>query len=171
MASHDWIKRYSIRNEVPGPLFLDAANIVYLYESTDVLQEESRYMVPIHRQASIHNRCLHFCPSSCLPLSFAAALRCHPFELKLNLHPRRYHYDTVEHSERKPRVNVPSCVGYLVCFGTRSVVLCMSRVVEIVQDAAGVFNTGGKDNGGIGGNKGYIYSSPCDSIHIQRVVG
>jgi len=28
-----------------------------------------------------------------------------------------------------------------VCFGTRVVVLCKSRDVEIVQDAGGVFNT------------------------------
>jgi len=43
-------------------------------------------------------------------------------------------------AERKPKVNVLSCVGYRVCFGTRSVVLCKSRDVEIVQDAGGVFN-------------------------------
>jgi len=49
----------------------------------------------------------------------------------MNLHPRRYHYDTVERSERKPRVNVQSCVGYRVCFGTRGIVLCKSRDVEI----------------------------------------
>ena len=58
----------------------------------------------------------------------------------MNLHRRRWHYDTVEHSGRKPKVNVLSCVGYRVCFGTRSVVLCKSRDVEIVQDAGGVFN-------------------------------
>jgi acyl-homoserine lactone acylase PvdQ len=50
-------------------------------------------------------------------------------------------------------------------------VLCTSRDVEIVQDAAGVFNIGGKDNGGVGGKKGYIYSSSCDLIHILRFVG
>jgi len=36
-------------------------------------------------------------------------------------------------------VNVQSCVGYRVCLGTRGVVLCKSRDVEIVQDADGVF--------------------------------
>jgi hypothetical protein len=34
--------------------------------------------------------------------------------------------------------------------------------VEKVEDAGGVFNTGGKENGGEGGKKGYIYSSSCD---------
>jgi len=65
-------------------------------------------------------------------------------------------------------VNLQSRAGYRVCFGTRDVVLCKSRDVEKVQDAAGVFNTGGKDNGGVGGQKGYIYSSSCDLIHILR---
>ena len=37
-------------------------------------------------------------------------------------------------------MNVQSCVGYRVCFGTRGVVLCKLRDVEIVQDAGGVFN-------------------------------
>jgi len=44
-----------------------------------------------------------------------------------------------------------------VCFGKRGVVLCKSRDVEIIQDAAGVFNTGGKENGGFVMKKGYIY--------------
>jgi hypothetical protein len=34
--------------------------------------------------------------------------------------------------------------------------------------AAGGFNTGGTDNGGVGGKKGYIYSSSRDLIHILR---
>ena len=38
-------------------------------------------------------------------------------------------------------------------FGTRGVILCMSRDVEIVQDAGSVFNTGRKENGGVGGKK------------------
>jgi len=61
----------------------------------------------------------------------------------MNLHPSSYHYDAVEHSGRKPRGNVPSRVGYRVCFGMRGVVLCKLHDVEIVQDAGGVFNTGG----------------------------
>jgi hypothetical protein len=61
-------------------------------------------------------------------------------------------------------VNVQSCDGYRVCFGTRGVVLCKSRDVELVQDAAGVFNTGGKDNGGVGRTNGYIYSSSGDFL-------
>jgi len=43
--------------------------------------------------------------------------------------------------------------------------------VERVEDAGGVTNTGGKENGGEGGKKGYIYSSSCDLIHILRFVG
>ena len=48
-------------------------------------------------------------------------------------------------------MNVQSCVGYWVCFGTRGVVLCKSCDVKIVQDAGSVFDTGRKDNGGVGG--------------------
>jgi hypothetical protein len=51
-----------------------------------------------------------------------------------------------------------------VCFGTRGVVLCKSRDVEIVQNAASVFNTRGKDNGGVGKKKGYMYSSSGDFL-------
>jgi hypothetical protein len=36
--------------------------------------------------------------------------------------------------------------------------------------AGGVIDKGGKDNGGVGGKKGYIYSSSCDLIHILRFV-
>jgi len=89
----------------------------------------------------------------------------------MNLHPRREHYDTVERSGRKPRVNVQSCVGDRVHFGTRGVVLCKSLDVEIVQDAGSVFNMGGKENRGVGRKKGYIYSGSCDLVHILRFVG
>jgi hypothetical protein len=61
-------------------------------------------------------------------------------------------------------VNIPSSVGFWVCFGTRGVVLGKSRDVEIVQDAAGVFITGGKDNGGVDGKKGSIYLSSSDFL-------
>jgi hypothetical protein len=40
--------------EVPCPLVLDDANIVYPYESTDVFRDEFHYAVPIQRQVSIH---------------------------------------------------------------------------------------------------------------------
>ena len=131
MPSRDWIKKDYIIKEDPGSLILDATNFVYPYESTDLLRDESLYMVPIQPQASIYNRCRHFCPGSFLPLSFAAALWCHGCELQMNLHPRHQHYDTVESSERKPRVDLQSCVGYQVCFGTRGVGLCKSHDVEI----------------------------------------
>jgi len=77
----------------------------------------------------------------------------------MNLHPKRLHYDTVACSGRKPGGNVQSCVGYQVCFRTRGIVVCQSRDVEIVQNAGGVFYTGGRENEGIGGKKGYIYLS------------
>jgi len=41
VASHDWIKKDFIIKEVPGPLILDAAHIVYPCESTDVFRDES----------------------------------------------------------------------------------------------------------------------------------
>jgi hypothetical protein len=56
-----------------------------------------------------------------------------------------------------------------VCFGTRGVVLCKSRVVERFQDPGGVFNRGGKQNGGEGGKMGYIYSSSGDVL-VQLVL-
>jgi len=67
-------------------------------------------------------------------------------------------------------VNVQSCVGYWVCFGTRGIVLCKSRDVRIVQDAGGEINTGRKEDEGVGGKKGYIYLSSCDLIHILRLL-
>jgi hypothetical protein len=48
----------------------------------------------------------------------------------------------------------------------KGVVLCKSRDVEIVRDAAGELNTGGKDNGCVGGKTGYIYSTSGD-IFVQ----
>jgi len=43
--------------------------------------------------------------------------------------------------------------------------------VERVQDAGGVLNMVGKENGGKEGKKGYINSSSCDLIHILCFVG
>jgi hypothetical protein len=34
-----------------------------------------------------------------------------------------------------------------------------------------LFNTGGKENRGVGGKKGSIYSSPCDLVLILCFVG
>jgi len=89
----------------------------------------------------------------------------------MNLHQRRQHYDTVECSGRKPRVNVQCCAGYRMCFAMRGIVLCKSCDVDIVQDAGSVNNTGRKENGGVGRKKGYIYSCSCDLISILRIVG
>ena len=44
-----------------------------------------------------------------------------------------------------------------------------SRDVKIVQDAGGVFNRIGNENEGVGGMKGYIYSSSCDFlVQLER---
>jgi len=43
--------------------------------------------------------------------------------------------------------------------------------VEAVENAGGVLNTGGQENGGGGSKKGYTYSSSCDLIDILRLVG
>jgi len=74
LASPDRIKKDYIITEVQCSLILDAANIVYPYESTDVFRDESPYTVQIQRQESIYNWCRHGCPSSCLPLPVVAAL-------------------------------------------------------------------------------------------------
>jgi hypothetical protein len=47
--------------------------------------------------------------------------------------------------------------------------LYKSHDVDGVEDTGGVFNMGGKGNGGIGGMKGYVYSSLC-SIFVQLVL-
>jgi len=39
-------------------------------------------------------------------------------------------------------------------FWNESRCLCKSRDIEIVQDAGGVYHTGGKEKGGVGGKKG-----------------
>jgi hypothetical protein len=44
------------------------------------------------------------------------------------------------------------------------VVVCKSHYCEIVQDSGGEFNNGGNENGGVGGKKGYAYSSFCDFL-------
>jgi len=143
VATQDWIRKDYIIKDVQCPLFLDGTNIVYPYESMDVFRDEFLDTVPIQWLASIHTRCRHFDPSSCLPLSSAVALRCSHQELNLNLHLRPQHYDTVACSGRESKRNLQSGVGYRVCFRTWGVVLCKSRDVEIVQDACGVFNIGG----------------------------
>lgn len=38
-----------------------------------------------------------------------------------------------------------------MCVGRRGVVGCKTCHVEIFQDAGGVFNMGGNENGGVGG--------------------
>ena len=47
VASGDWMKKDHPMKEIPGPLILNAANIVYPYESMDGFRHESLYTVPI----------------------------------------------------------------------------------------------------------------------------
>jgi len=62
-------------------------------------------------------------------------------------------------------------VSYKVSFGTRGVVLGKSRDVQIVQDGGGGYDPGGKEKGGVGGKKGYIYSSSGNfSVQLVRYV-
>jgi hypothetical protein len=75
----------------------------------------------------------------------------------------------VECSRRKRRGNVQSGVGFRVCVGMKGIDLSQSDVVETIQDADSVFNTGGKQNGGEGMKMGYIYLSSCD-FFIQLVL-
>ena len=102
--------------------------------------DKSLYTVQIQRQESMDSQSPHFCPSSCVPLRFAAAQRSDRCELKINLHPRCLQYDTIECSGRMRRVNLQRCVGYRVCFGTRGIVLYNSCAIEIVQAAGIMFN-------------------------------
>ena len=55
-----------------------------------------------------------------------------------------------------------------MCFGTRGVVLGKSRDVVRVQDPGVVYNMGGKGKGGVGGKRGYIYSS-SGAFLVQHV--
>jgi len=89
VATHDCIKKDYIIKVVQWALTRDAATIINPYESTTVFWDESLYTVPIQQQVSIYNLCLHFCPGSCLLLSFVVSLWCHRCKLKPNLHPRR----------------------------------------------------------------------------------
>lgn len=72
----------------------------------------------------------------------------------MNLHPRLSHYNSVACSRWKPRGYIHSCVGCQMSFGTRGIVLYKSCNVERLQDAGGVINTRGKQNGGVGGRRG-----------------
>jgi len=47
----------------------------------------------------------------------------------------------------------------------------MLAVCLIQEEKRMKVSMGRKENGGVGGMKGYIYSSSCDLIHILRVVG
>jgi len=57
-----------------------------------------------------------------------------------------------------PRWNIERFEGNHVCFEMRGVGLNKLHNVEIVQDDGGELNTEGKEKGGVGGKKGYIYT-------------
>jgi len=44
-------------------------------------------------------------------------------------------------------------------------------MLTVCLNAGGVFNTEGKENQGVGGKKGYIYSGSCDLVHVLCFVG
>ena len=69
VTTRDGIKIADIVKQVQCPLILIAANFVYPHQATDVFNYESLHTISIQQTASIYNRCQHFCPSSCLPLS------------------------------------------------------------------------------------------------------
>ena len=158
VASRDWIKTNYVINNVPCHLILDARNIVYAYESTNVFRGEFLYTVTMRWQVSICIYSWHICPSWYLPLSFVAALVCHRCKLKMNLHARWYCYNTDAYCRRKPRGNLQSCGGYSVCFGIKCIVLCQSHGVANIQNGGGVITMWGKAKRGVGWKKGYIYS-------------
>jgi len=137
--------------------WMTSTPFVYQDKSMHVFSNESLSMVSTQPQASIYNWCCHFWAFSCLPHSFAAASWCHRCDLKMNLHLRHSHYDSAACSGWKPRGNLQYCVGCQVCLETRGIVLYKSPDVEGLQDAGSVFNTGGKQNGGLGGRRD-IYS-------------
>jgi hypothetical protein len=55
LASCDRIKKDYIIKEVPGHPMLEAASIVYPYESTDEFRDESLYIFPIQHAVPIYN--------------------------------------------------------------------------------------------------------------------
>jgi len=44
-------------------------------------------------------------------------------------------------------------------------------MLAVCLTVRGVFNTGRKENRGVGGETGYIYSGSCDLVHILSFVG
>jgi hypothetical protein len=61
---------------------------------------------------------------------------------------------------------MPNCVGYVVCITARGVILCKTRDVDGIEDTRSEVNPGRRENGGVDGKKGYLYSSSRNLIHI-----
>jgi hypothetical protein len=61
---------------------------------------------------------------------------------------------------------MPNFVGYVVCFTGRGVILYKTRDVDGIDDTGSEVNPGGRENGGVDGKKGYLYSSSRNLIHI-----
>jgi hypothetical protein len=132
VVSRDWIKKDYILKQVPCPLIVDTTKNEYPYQSTDVFFIESPDKFLIKRQGPIYSRCRHLCP--CCPPTFAASLWFQRCEMKINMTPKNYNYNTVACSGRKARRKVreySSCVGNWVYFGRRGIGMCKSRDVEV----------------------------------------
>lgn len=169
VASHVWFKTgYFIKLD-PCPLIPDSANIVCPCESTDVFQDQSLHSVPIQPNAPIHQQCRYFEPCSYLLILIVAIIGCHHCGLEINLHPRHQHCDTVVCKERHPTWMLRSCLRYRVFLGTKVIVMCKSCNVKPVENVCRVANMKGNDRGGVGGQKGYVYSSSGD-VFIQLVL-
>jgi hypothetical protein len=96
-------------------------------------------------------------------------LSCQCWKLKFYRHSMNWNYNTVAGCGRKPGKNVRECVGHWVCFGWWGGVLFKLRCIQRVDDTSSVLNTGGKEIRGVGGKKGYIYSTSCDVL-VQLVL-
>jgi len=153
------MKKKNFIQKVTCSLILDAANILYHSESTDVLQDEYHYTVPIIWLASMYNWCRYLYFSSFLPLFVTATLWYLCCEWKPNLHLMHLHSDTVACSGSQSTGNRQNCVGYRVCVWTRGVGVCKSQDVKLVHYAGAVINTGGKENEGERMKMEYIYLS------------
>jgi hypothetical protein len=71
----------------PGNLIMNPTTIQYPSQSTYVFRDESLYMVPIQSWVSSYHRCQHCCPSTCLSMSYVAALWFYHFVLKMHVNP------------------------------------------------------------------------------------
>jgi hypothetical protein len=79
----------------------------------------------------------------------------------MNLHPKCWHIDTVV-PEGSPEGSTKSGRLFGVFWKKRHSFVTVTSCRN--QDAVGVYDTGGKETAGVGGKKGYIYSSSGDFL-------